>query len=113
MKTNIHKQKLMEELKNHSIKENSKFWKRIAKELDKPTRRMREINIEKLNKHTKSNEIIFVPGKVLSIGEMDHKITLAAFAYTESAKEKLKDNIISIQDLIKKDPKGKKIKIIG
>ncbi len=113
MKTNIHKSKLIKELKEHSIKENSNFWKRIATELEKPTRRMREVNIEKLNKYTKSNEIIFVPGKVLSIGELDHKITIAAFAYTESAKEKLKEGIISIHDLMKKDPKGKKIKIIG
>jgi|TARA_Y100000034_G_scaffold130198_1_gene188037 large subunit ribosomal protein L18e len=113
MKTNILKQKLIEEIKEHSIKENSNFWKRIVKELEKPTRRMREVNIEKLNKHTKANETVLVPGKVLSIGEINHKLTIAAFAYTESAEEKLKDSIISIQDLIKKDPKGKKIKIIG
>ena len=113
MKTNPHKEKLIKELKEHSTKENSNFWKRIAQELERPTRNTREVNLEKLDKHTKENEMVLVPGKILGNGELNHKITVASFSITESAKEKLKSNLTTIHDLLKKDPKGKKIKIIG
>ena len=112
-KTNPEKIKLIDELNIHSSKEGSKFWKRISNELQKSTRRTREVSIAKLNKYTKQNEIILVPGKVLSDGELTHKITIAAFSFSTVAKNKLKDHIISIHELLKKDPKGKKIRIIG
>ena len=113
MKSNINKEKLIEELKIHSNKEKSNFWKRIAKELEKPTRRSRQVNLEKLNDHTKENELVIIPGKLLGTGDLKHKLTIASFSATETAKEKLKSNLVSIHDLIKKDPKGKNIRIIG
>jgi len=113
MKSNINKTTLIEELKIHSNKEKSNFWKRIAKELERPTRNSRQVNLEKLNAHTKENELAIVPGKLLGAGNLDHKLTVAAFSATESAKEKLKSSLVSIHDLIKKDPKGKNIRIIG
>jgi large subunit ribosomal protein L18e len=113
MKSNPNKEKLIEELKIHSNKEKSNFWRRIAKELEKPTRRTRQVNLEKLNNHTKENELVMVPGKLLGTGDLKHKLTIASFSATETAKEKLKSNLISIHDLIKKDPKGKNIRIIG
>ena len=69
--------------------------------------------MDRLNKYTKDNEIILVPGKVLGTGNLNHKLTIAAFSYSETAKEKLKGNIVSIDELLKKDPKGKNIRIIG
>jgi large subunit ribosomal protein L18e len=113
MKSNPNKESLIKELKVHSTKEKSNFWKRIAKELEKSTRRTRVVNLEKLNIHTKENEMVLVPGKLLGTGNLDHKLTVASFSATESAKEKLKSNLISIHDLIKKDPNGKNIRIIG
>ena len=113
MKTNIHKQNLIEKLKEHSNTEKSNFWRRIAKELEKSTRKTREVNLDKLDKHTKENEVVMVPGKILGTGNLNHKILVASFSQTEKAKEKLKNNLISIQDLLKKDPKGKNIRIIG
>jgi len=113
MKTDTNKERLIEELKAHSFKEKSGLWKRIAEELEKSTRKTRQINLEKLNRYTKENELVIVPGKILGTGILDHKITVASFSATESAKEKLKNNLISIQELIKKDPKGKNIRIIG
>lgn len=112
-KTNPSTLKLIEELKKHSTNEKSSFWKRIVKELQKSTRKVREVNLDKLNNVTRKDEMVFVPGKVLGKGDLNHKLTIAAFSFTESAREKLKGNIISVYDLMKKDPKGKKIRIIG
>lgn len=112
MKTNNTLSDLIKEIKETAHKENSNFWKRIAKELEKSTRRQREVNISRINKYTKDKETIIVPGKVLGEGDLDHNLTIAALKFTEPAKKKLK-NILTIKELLKKDPKGKNIRIIG
>ena len=65
-----------------------------------------------LDKFTKDNETVIVPGKVLGIGDLNHKITIAAWQFSTKAKEKI-DNKLSIQQLLEKNPQGKGIKIIG
>ncbi|MFH1376687.1 MAG: 50S ribosomal protein L18e [Candidatus Woesearchaeota archaeon] len=112
MKTDINLSNLINEIREVAFKENSNFWRRIAKELEKSTRRQREVNIEKINKYTKDKEIVIVPGKVLGNGELDHDVTIAALKFTEPAKKKLK-NTLTIKELLKKEPKGKNIRIIG
>jgi large subunit ribosomal protein L18e len=55
------------------------------------------------------------PGKVLGSGFIDHRINVAAFAYSETAYKKLKDsecNILRIEELINKRPNGKEVKVI-
>lgn len=109
LKTNLGLIKLIEDC--NKLAEKSRFWKKISKELSKSTRRMREVNILKLNKITKPKETIIIPGKLLGLGELNHELTIYAFKYSESAKEKIK-NLYPIQDLIKKNPSGKGVKII-
>ncbi|MBS3171000.1 50S ribosomal protein L18e [Candidatus Woesearchaeota archaeon] len=111
-KTNELLLNLVVELKKTSTAKKAKIWKAIALELLKPTRKMREVNIDKINRVTKPNDIIVVPGKVLGKGNVDHNVTVAAFNFSESAKQKLKDNL-SIHELMKKHPKGTGVKIIG
>jgi len=89
----------------------SKFWKKIAKELLRSTRRQRKINLYKLNKITKPNEQIIIPGKLLGTGELKHNLKIFAFKYSQSVKNKIKE-LYSIQELIKKNPEGKGIRII-
>jgi len=109
--TNKHLENLIVELKVHASKENAPFWRAIAKELEKPVRKKRHVNISKLDDLTKDGENIVVPGKVLGTGELNHKLNLAAFQFSESAKEKLKTTL-TIKDLLKKDPKGKNTRMI-
>lgn len=106
---------LIAELKKFSTKENVKIWKRIAKDLEKPARQRRKANIYKIGKYTKKDETVIVPGKVLSEGELTNKITIAAWQFSEKAKEKINKigKAISIKELMKTNPKGKKVRIIG
>ena len=41
MKTNLALTALIKEIKETAYKENSNFWRRIAEELEKPTRKQR------------------------------------------------------------------------
>ena len=113
--TNQHMKKLIADLHSLGTKEKVKIWKRIAKELEKPTRIRREVNIDRINRSTKKDETIIVPGKVLSQGELTHNVQVAAWKFSEAAKQKISKigKAISIQELIKENPKGKKVRIIG
>lgn len=112
---NPEQQKLITELKKLAITEKVKLWKRIATELEKPTRNKRVINISKLNKVTKNDDLIIVPGKVLSSGDLSHKLTVSAYAFSETAKTKISKNgkVLTIRELMKQNPKAKGIRIIG
>jgi len=56
-----------------------------------------------------------VPGKVLGAGVLDHKVTVAAFAFSQSARERIDavGKTLSIEELLKKNPKGTGIKLMG
>ena len=87
----------------------------VAEKLDKRRQDAVKVNLNKINKLSKANEVVVVPGKVLGDGSMDHKITLAAFSYSESAKNKLlesKIKILTIDDLLENNPTGTNVKII-
>ena len=116
MKGNPNLKTLIVKLKDLSRKEDVKLWKRVAVDLEKPSRQRRIVNISHLAKHTKDNESIVVPGKVLASGNLSHKLSIAAFRFSQTAAEKIKQsngNCISINDLMEKNPKGKGVRIIG
>ena len=113
--TNEYLKKLIADLRSLGTKEKVKMWKKIADELERPTRSRREVNIERINRVTKKDETIIVPGKVLSKGELDHNIKIAAWKFSEASKTKINKagKAISIPELTKENPKAKKVRIIG
>jgi len=97
-------------------KQKAAIWKRIAKDLEKPTRSRRKINLSKINRHAKAGDTVVVPGKVLSAGNLDKKLTIAAWQFSGAAKEKIKaagGETFTLKQLADKNPKGTKVKIIG
>ena len=107
---------LINELKAIARKEDAKIWRAVARELSRSRKNRREVNIWRINKHTKKGETVVVPGKVLGDGSLDHKLEIAAFKFTQSAKEKIKKaggKFMSISELIKKNPKGSNVRIIA
>ncbi|MDD5086336.1 MAG: 50S ribosomal protein L18e [Candidatus Nanoarchaeia archaeon] len=114
--TNKSLNELITELRKSSNSHNSNLWKRIADELSRPTRQRRVVNLSSINRNTKENENIIVPGKVLATGELDHKVTIAAWQFSGQALDKIKKSnskAILIKELIKEKPDGKGIRIIG
>jgi large subunit ribosomal protein L18e len=112
--TNLAAKKLIIDLKKLSNKEKAPVWRRISEELSKATRSRREINLSKLEKYLGKDEIALIPGKVLSAGQFTKKNTVAAFRFSDKAREAINKTgkAISIQQLMKENPKGKKVRII-
>ena len=115
-KTNEHLVSLIQNLKKKAIETDTRLFKRIAIDLEKPTRSRRAVNLSRINRYTKENELIVVPGKVLGSGDLDHSLTIAAYQFSSSALDKIntsKSKAITITDLMKGEVKGKKVRIIG
>jgi large subunit ribosomal protein L18e len=114
--TNPELRKLIADLRRISHKEKADIWFRVAADLQKPTRSRRVVNLSRINRFSGENETIVVPGKVLSSGTLDHKVNVAAFAFSTSAKEtieKSNGSAMYIHELVRKNPKGKDVRIIG
>ncbi len=106
---------LIVELRSESFKSKKPIWKAVAKLLDKPTRSRRIVNITRIDKNTKENDAVVVPGKVLATGELTHKVTIAALSFSKQAKEKIEKaggKVLTIREAMK-DKNLKNIKIIG
>lgn len=107
---------LISSLKEASIKNENRIWKRIALELEKPTRSRRIVNLSRINRYTNDGDVVIVPGKLLGAGTLTHKVTIAALNFSDGAAEKVsevKGTCVDILELVKKNPKGTNIKIIG
>ncbi|MDO8656981.1 MAG: 50S ribosomal protein L18e [Nanoarchaeota archaeon] len=94
----------------------SRFWKRISEELNKPSRQRRAVNVYKIDKYAQAGETVIVPGKVLSVGELHKKVDVAAVNFSTGAKEKIiqaKGRAITISELLHENPQGKKVRILG
>src|SRR4030042_2368878 len=103
---------LLQLLKKTAIENNAAIWKRVASDLEAPTRKRRLVNVYKLEKYAKDNETVVVPGKVLGTGELNKKIIVAAYTFSEQAVQKIneKGKTMSIKELVENNPKGNKVR---
>jgi len=92
------------------------IWYYIADRLSSSRRRYITVNVSRLNRYTKEGETVAVPGKVLGAGKINHSINVAAFAFSDQARSKIlkaKGKCLTIPDLMKKNPKGADVKVLG
>lgn len=107
--TDVNLRRLIRYLRKKSKEENVKIWKDIAWRLERPRRQRAEINVSKINRYTKEGDMIIVPGKVLGAGKLGHRVIVAAWQFSETAKEKIINaggEAITIEELIERNPKG-------
>jgi len=103
-------------LKKKAHENDAPIWKDIAKRLEKPSKSWAEVNIRRLSRYAKKGDTVIVPGKLLGSGELSVPITVAAYSFSGSAKTKIKNSggtSVSIPELVKMNPKGKDVRIIG
>lgn len=96
-------------------KEQSPFWKEIAEKLSRPTRSRVEVNLSEINRYVAEGETVVVPGAVLSAGDLTKKVNVAAWRFSEDAKEKIHQaggKTLTIEQLKKENPKGTNVRIM-
>ncbi|MCS7128726.1 MAG: 50S ribosomal protein L18e [Sulfolobales archaeon] len=114
--TNIVIRRTIDELKRASSRGGGRVWRTIAELLEKPRRKRIAVNVGRINKYVEPGEVVVVPGKVIGAGELKHPVTVAAIAFSSKALEKIKSvngRALHILDLLRENPSGKGVKIIG
>ena len=92
------------------------IWKAVAADLNRPRRAGFKMNLFRLEKISEGKETVVVPGIVLGTGEISKKLNIAALQFSGSAKgkiEKAGGKCWSIHDLVKENPEGKGVRILG
>lgn len=115
-KTNPVLLSLIHTLKKAAHEHDVVIWKDIATRLEKPSRNWAEVNLNRISRYTNPKEIALIPGKVLSSGELTKKVSIAAWSFSEKSQEKIEKaggKCLSIEEVVKTNPKGKDIRILG
>ena len=114
--TNLVLRKLISAFKKKGRETGKNVWFRIAELLEKPRRQKIIVNVSKINRYGDESHIIVVPGKLLGAGKIEKKVTVAAFTYSQKAKEKIEaagGRILTLVELLEEQPEAKEIKIIA
>jgi len=114
-KTNPWLINLIDDLKAASRKSEVAIWRDVARRLEKPKRNYAAVNVSKINRHTASNDLVLIAGKVLGAGSINHSVTVAALGFSEQAASKIKSaggECLKIKEMVEKHPNGSKIVIL-
>lgn len=114
--TNVHHRKLLHYLRKKARENDAPIWRRVAELLEKPTRGRPEVNISKINRNTREGDVVVVPGKVLGSGTLDHRVVVAAYAFTKAARAKIESvggEVLTIPQLVERNPQGSGVRILA
>tara|TARA_B100000579_G_scaffold387633_1_gene360189 strand:+ start:356 stop:685 length:330 start_codon:yes stop_codon:yes gene_type:complete len=108
--------KTITELKEASRKNEAPLWRSIANRLEGSSRNWPSVNVSKLEYNVSKNGKAVIPGKLMGTGIITKKMTVAAYSFTNSAKEKIQSaggKCLTYNEMIKAAPKGTDVKVIG
>ncbi|MDI9632492.1 MAG: 50S ribosomal protein L18e [Methanolinea sp.] len=114
-KTNPRLLNLVSLLKEAARQNEVNLWRDIASRLEGPSRNYAEVNLSKINRYAGNGEIILVPGKVLGSGVLETSVKVAALNFSRSAEEKIRGangQCMTIEDLLRDNPKGSRVRIL-
>ena len=115
-KSNSELVKTVTELKKASRENDAPLWRSVAYRLEGPSRNWPSVNISKLEYNVNKNSKVIIPGKLLGSGNISKKMTVSAYSFSETAKSKVEaagGKCVSYNDLIKSNPKGTDVVVIG
>jgi len=102
-------------LEKSSKRNKAPIWRDIARILSASKRSRVEVNLGKLARVTKADDVIVVPGKLLGAGELKHKVTVAGWSAAKGVREKIAKaggKMVSIRELAESHPEGKGVLVI-
>ncbi len=113
--TNSYLRKMLVELEKAAKTNEAAVWKDVAEALGKPRRQKVDVNLIDIERYAEKGETVVVPGIVLAKGDLTKPVTIAAWRFSAAAEDKIKKakgTALTISELLKKNPKGDKLKIM-
>lgn len=99
-----------------AAKENrARIWRYVAELLSRPRRRRVAVNLSRIDRVANDGDVVVVPGKLLGGGSISKRVTVAAWRASKSAIEKVVNSggeVISIAELVRRNPRGSNVKIV-
>lgn len=80
------------DLRIHARKSKQKIWRATSHDVLASRKNRPEVNIGVISKNTKDGSRVLVPGKVLGVGKIDHKVIVGAYSFSKSARSKITSN---------------------
>jgi large subunit ribosomal protein L18e len=96
-------------------KGNAPIWSEASAMLSAQSHVRVEVNLGRISRVSEDGEAIFVPGKVLGTGILGRRLVVGAFAFSSSARSKIKasgGSALSVEEFLKKYPKGSGVKLV-
>jgi large subunit ribosomal protein L18e len=107
---------LIEDLRTAAREHQAPLWRDLADRLARPRRNWAEVNLSRLERHAAAKETVVVPGKLLGTGRLTKQLTVAAFQASAAAREKVTaagGEVLSLQNLVERNPGGAGVRILG
>ena len=102
-------------LERAGSKQKAPIWTEASFLLGGPTKNRVQVNIGRISRLAGDGDLVFVPGKVLGTGLIDRKIVVGAFAFSSAARSKIEASggtVLSIDEFLRKYPKGSGVKLV-
>lgn len=116
LRDNKYRLKLGYHLKKHSQKSKQKIWKAASEQVLAGRKNRPEVNVGEISKNSKEGSKVLVAGKVLGLGNIDHKVTVGAYSFSSSAKAKIESAgglCLGLQNFIDSSPMVKDVLVLG
>lgn len=115
-KSNPNLVQLVADLRRTSKEEAAPIWRAVADRVEGPLRNRPEVNLSRIERYAKPQEVLVVPGKLLGSGQISKAVTVAALQASASARRKVEGaggRVVTIRELVRGNPKGKGVRIMG
>ena len=102
-------------LKIYARKNEARIWAFAAEQLSRPGKTRAVLNLNHVSRSTKTDSVVFVPGKLLGAGKINHPIVIGAFEYSQSARTKVEragGQCMSLRDFVTRYPNGSNVTIM-
>ena len=102
-------------LKTKARTNKAKIWSVAADQLSRPRRARAVVNLNHVARATAANSLVFIPGKLLGSGMINHRVIIGAFEFSHTARTKIEQaggQCMSLKDFVKRYPNGSKVTIM-
>lgn len=106
---------VIEELESRAEEDDVGVWREVADRLESPRRNHAEVNVSKIERYASEDEAVVVPGKVLGGGVLSKGVVVAAFDFSSSARNKIREadgEPLLLEEFVERRPDGSNVRVM-
>ncbi len=116
MKENRTRINLGIQLERQAKKTKQAIWSEAASSLLGSRKNRAAVNVSQISRFSSDGSRVLVPGKVLGLGTISHKVVVIAYSFSGQAREKIMKaggQCVSIAEFAKSNSSVKDVKVLG